>query len=72
MPVADWVKRIVEDTAPPLRIGGRYLHPEDGAIEIVSGEYWGNHGLSNFWRWRVEATGEIHHGYGDSRWPEVP
>jgi hypothetical protein len=71
-PVADWVKKITEDVigGSPLEIGKTYMHPEDGLIKVVMGSYWGNHGLSNFWYWTVEATGETHHGYGDD-WPEV-
>lgn len=72
MPVADWVKKITEDVmgGSPLEKGKRYLHPEDGVIEVTGGSYWGNHGLSNFWYWRVEETGETHNGYGGD-WPEV-
>ena len=70
--VADWVRKIVEDEAggAPVEIGKRYQHPEDGLIEIVSGAYWGNAGLSNHWSWIVVETGEEHHGYGD-KWPEA-
>lgn len=72
MPVADWVKRIAEDTlgGSPLEKGKRYMHPVDGLIEVTRGQYWGNHGLSNFWYWTVVETGETHNGYGDD-WPEV-
>jgi hypothetical protein len=48
----------------PVEIGKRYWHPEDGLIEITSGQYWGTHGLSNFWYWTVVETGETHCGYG--------
>ena len=51
-----------------LKIGGEYVHPDDGLIKITSGQYWGMHGLSNFWYWTVLATGEEKHGYG-GRWP---
>lgn len=38
-------------------------------IKIVSGQYWGMHGLSNFWYWREitngEESSEVKHGYGD-------
>lgn len=71
--VADWVKNLTEDVlgGSPVEVGGRYLHPEDGLIEVVSGQYWGNHGLSNHWRWRVVATGEVKAGYADD-WPKAP
>jgi hypothetical protein len=63
-----WVKDIVGPS--PLEKGKRYMHPEDGLIEVTGGSYWGNHGLSNFWYWRIIETGEIRSGYGDD-WPEV-
>jgi hypothetical protein len=66
--VEEWVKSIVGPS--PLRVGGRYRHPIDGEIEIISGQFWGTHGVSNFWHWRIIATGETHHGYGDS-WEEI-
>lgn len=66
--VEKWVKDIVGES--PVRVGGRYRHPVDGAIEIMSGRFWGEHGVSNFWYWRVEATGETHSGYADN-WPEI-
>lgn len=53
---------------PTVAIGKRYIHPEDGEIEIISGQWWGTHGLSNFWDWKVLATGEVKHGYG-GKWP---
>jgi hypothetical protein len=77
-----WVKSMVEDVLdaelPAERIsetrwqhGDVYLHPEDGLVEIVGGSFWGNHGVSNFWYWRVLATDEVKHGYGfDARLPE--
>lgn len=70
--VEDWVKDIVESVAggSPVEVGKRYIHPEDGLIEITSGQYWGSHGLSNFWHWTVVETGESCHGYGDD-WQEV-
>jgi hypothetical protein len=65
--VAGWVRKLTEDVTggSPVEIGRRYWHPVDGLIEIVSGQYWGTHGLSNHWRWRVVSTGEIHAGYGE-------
>jgi hypothetical protein len=66
-------REITDEVIPPvtLRIGGRYVHPDDGNITITSGCYrdstYGR--ISNFWYWTVEATGETHHGYG-ANWPE--
>lgn len=70
--VADWVKDLTEGVlgGSPVKIGKRYQHPEDGLIEITSGQYWGQHGLSNFWGWMVVETGEKRHGYGCD-WPEA-
>ena len=64
--VEPWVVELTESVigGPPVEIGKRYWHPEDGLIEIVSGQYWGTHGLSNFWYWKVVASGEVKHGYG--------
>lgn len=70
--VQPWVRSMVEDVmgGSPVQIGKRYMHPEDGEIEITSGQYWGEWGLSNHWYWRVISTGETHCGYG-GLWPEV-
>lgn len=70
--VAPWAKALTEEVmgGSPVEIGRRYEHPADGPIEITDGQYWGTHGLSNFWYWKVLETGEIHHGYG-GRWPEI-
>jgi hypothetical protein len=35
-----------------LRIGQRIRYEGGGIVEIVDGQYWGAHGLSNFWYWR--------------------
>jgi hypothetical protein len=70
--VEPWVQRLTEDVlgGPPVEVGKRYQHPEDGLIQIISGQFWGEHGLSNFWSWRVVETGHTHNGYADN-WPEV-
>jgi hypothetical protein len=74
-----WVKSLVEDVigGSPVRIGGRYTHPQDGLIEITSGQYWGNDGISNHWRWTVVETGEQRSGYANWEsdvypYPEAP
>ena len=71
MPVEPWARRLTEEVlgGPPVRIGGRYKHPEHGVITITSGQYWGTHGLSNFWYW-TDEKGREHHGYGED-WEEV-
>jgi hypothetical protein len=69
--VEQWVKDLTEEVmgGPPVEIGKRYMHPEDGLIEVTSGQYWGDYGLSNFWYWTVIATGETKHGYA-APWPQ--
>lgn len=70
----DWARRITDEILPPveLEIGRRYLHPEDGVIEITDGYYrdprYGR--ISNFWHWKVVATDEYKHGYGGN-WPST-
>ena len=70
--MSDWATRLVDDILPPveLQVGGRYVHPEDGVIEVTSGYYrdptFGR--ISNHWHWMIVATGEPGHGYGDN-WP---
>ena len=49
---------------------GRYFLYKDCPVKIVSGQYWGSRGISNFWEWkRVLGDGklseEIEHGYDD-------
>ena len=70
--VPDWARELTEEVlgTAPVQIGRRYMHPTDGEIEILAGQYWGTHGLSNFWTWRVIATGEKRNGYAGD-WPEV-
>jgi hypothetical protein len=70
--VAPWVQDMVESVIgeSPVEVGGRYQHPQDGPIEIVSGQYWGEHGLSNHWRWVVVETGEEKNGYAE-HWPRI-
>lgn len=70
--VPGWIQQMTQDVIgpAPVQVGRQYAHPTDGVIEITSGQYWGTHGLSNFWHWRVMSTGEMKHGYGEE-WPEV-
>ena len=70
-PVEPWARQLTESVlgGSPVEIGKRYRHPVDGLIEIVSGQYWGEHGLSNFWYWKVIETGETHNGYAGD-WEE--
>lgn len=72
MGVEQWVKDLTDKVVGPntIKVGNYYEHPADGLIFIESGQYWGQHGLSNHWRWSVVATGEKKYGYGGS-WPSA-
>ena len=73
--VPRWVQDLTEEVCGPnlIEIGKIYDHPQDGLIRIISGQYWGEFGLSNFWHWEVLDTKERHAGYGGSWKPvEVP
>lgn len=62
----NWVQDMVEDTfGNPLSIGVVTVNPDTGrTVKITEGQFWGEHGLSNFWYWEDIETGEKGHGYG--------
>ncbi len=67
--VQQWVKNIWEEGQQKgtrhLSIGDVVPHPETGRmVRITDGQYWGTYGLSNFWDWEDEETGEKSCGYG--------
>ena len=71
MAVRTWVVELVEGVlgGPPFAIGEVVWHPSGRRVQITDGQYWGEHGLSNFWHWRevlsdgtLAAT--VEHGYG--------
>lgn len=68
--VDPWIKSIVEDVMPcNLAIGAIVTHPDGRTVQIISGQFWGTYGISNFWRWReVRQDGTLsdveEHGYG--------
>jgi len=71
MPVANWVKQMTEEVlgGAPFKVGDIVKHPDGRMVKITSGQYWGEHGLSNFWSWRPvnhegEFIGATEHGYG--------
>lgn len=51
-----------------LAVGKTVKHPDGRTVKIVGGQYWGTHGLSNFWTWKeVRADGSLgprESGYG--------
>jgi hypothetical protein len=63
-------RRITEELMPgSMAIGKVVQHPDGRTVKVTSGQYWGTHGLSNFWYWReVMADGSLseteEHGYG--------
>lgn len=71
-PLSAFGREVTDQVLAPVKlvIGGRYLHPEDGEIEILSGCYrdpvYGR--VSNWWDWKVLSSGEKRGGYG-ANWP---
>jgi len=65
-----FVKDLVEQSSPfsKVKAGDRIVHPSGRTVQITSGQYWGTHGLSNFWYWREVladgSLGEEENGYG--------
>ena len=70
MPVTMIGKAITEAVigGSPFEVGDIVERPNGRLVKIVDGQYWGTHGLSNFWYWRrVKADGtlgRLEHGYG--------
>lgn len=70
MTVAAWVKGMTEDVlgGAPFKIGDTVTHPDGRQVKIVGGQYWGEHGLSNFWDWQEVLSdgklGKKECGYG--------
>jgi hypothetical protein len=68
-------REVSEDVlgGPPFAIGDEVVHPSGRKVRIMSGQYWGTHGLSNHWTWQeVLADGSLgpaESGYGWSLTP---
>lgn len=68
--VEQWIKDLTESIlgSAPFAVGDIVKHPDGRTVKITSGQYWGTHGISNFWYWReVLPNGELgpeEHGYG--------
>jgi|GEM_PF-2462451 len=44
----------------PFKIGDVVKHPTGKMVKIISGQYWGKYGISNFWYWReVKESGGL-------------
>lgn len=67
---AKWVRDLTEEVMPQqFDIGDVITSPDGRRVKIVGGEYWGEHGLSNFWSFReVMGNGKLskklEHSYG--------
>jgi hypothetical protein len=63
-------RRVTEEVMgpPPFAIGDCVHRPDGRLVKIIGGQWWGTHGLSNFWDWReVLPNGELGEpecGYG--------
>lgn len=53
----------------PFHNNKDYQTGEVYKVEIINGQYWGTHGISNFWYWyRLDENGNRvreEHGYGN-------
>lgn len=62
--VAAWVRELVEEGMPPEPKVGDVVRLADGRrVKLLSGSRWGEYGISNWWEWRVLATGKRESGY---------
>ena len=61
MAVKQWVKNMVEEIMQPsLEVGKIVRHPDGRKVKIIGGSFWGEHGVSNFWKWReVRKNGKL-------------
>jgi hypothetical protein len=70
MSVQPWVKKLTEDVLgkSQMAVGKVMRHPDGRTVKIVDGQFWGEHGVSNFWYWREVKKngklGKLEHGYG--------
>jgi len=69
--IENFVKKLTEKyfDGVPFKVGDTVEHPSGKKVRITSGQYWGTHGISNFWYWReVLSDGKLsekeEHGYG--------
>jgi hypothetical protein len=69
--VEQWVKDSTKEHfgSAPFAVDDVVTHPSGRQVKITAGQYWGTHGLSNFWYWReVLPNGDlsetVEHGYG--------
>lgn len=70
MSVSHFARSITEEVlgGAPFKIGDVVKHPDGRKVQITGGQYWGEHGLSNWWSWcEMLPNGELgksESGYG--------
>lgn len=69
MPLASWVRELVDDVVPSLlSVGAELQHPDGRMVQVVGGYRWTYGVFSNWWTWRevcVDGSlGEEESGYG--------
>jgi len=69
MPIAEWVKELVDDVVPGLmQVGAELQHPDGRMVMVVDGCRWTDGGFSNWWSWREVRSdgtlGALESGYG--------
>ena len=68
--VAKWVQDLTESVIgkSKMKVGKIVKHPDGRKVKIISGQFWGTYGLSNFWEWREikknGKLGKLESGYG--------
>ena len=68
--VEQWVRDLVEQVGigSTMEVGRVVTHPDVRRVLVTGGQFWGTHGLSNFWYWRPVSEdgslGDEECGYG--------
>lgn len=67
--VEQWVKDITEDVfgRSPLKVGMQIKTTDGRLFKVISGYYWGEFGISNFWNFldiTNNGSGKEYCGYG--------
>jgi hypothetical protein len=49
-----WIRDLTEKVlgGSPFKVGDRVRYFDGRLVQITGGQYWGTHGISNFWYWR--------------------
>lgn len=69
--VKPWVREMTEEVigGSPFHVGQTVKTDTGKTVKIVSGQYWGRYGISNFWWWKyLRSDGTLEEvtwcGYG--------